>query len=71
MLRLSKKSNFSMMFYSFTEKRHSCQPPPPPPPKRTYDVSRRQNRYVRFPLVFSCRMFIFATKTCCFFFQQR
>ena len=34
----------------FTEKRHSYNPPPPPTPKRTYDVSRGKNRYVRLPL---------------------
>ena len=46
MLRHSKKlSNFSMMF---TEKCHSCNPPPPPP-KRTYEVSRGKNRYMRLP----------------------
>jgi hypothetical protein len=45
-LRLSKKlSKFSMMFY-----RETSQLQPTPTPKRTYDVSRGQNRYVRLPL---------------------
>ena len=38
------------IFPCFTEKLKTAKAAPRPPPKRTYDVSRVLNRYVRLPV---------------------
>ena len=55
MLRLSKKT--IEFFHDVSQINVTAATPPPPPsppptPKRTYDVSRGQNRYVRLPSSF-------------------